>query len=64
MPFDFRELSFILSMRYIFEDDPVPDGDVGWERFSHLHLAAPLGSGAFSARDFQSTLFHMIIGKR
>lgn len=49
MPLDFRELSFILSMRYIFEDNPVPDGDVGWERFSHLHLAAPLGSGAFSA---------------
>lgn len=63
MPLDFREFSYILSIRYIVEEDPVPDGDVGWEWFSHLHLAAPLGSGAFSARDFQSILFNMIIGK-
>lgn len=63
MPLDFREFSFILSLRYIVEEDPVPDGDVGWEGFSHLHLAALLGSGAFSALDFQSILFHMITGK-
>lgn len=25
----FREFSFILSMRCIAEEDPIPDGDVG-----------------------------------
>lgn len=29
MLLDFREFSFILSMRYTVEEDPVPDGDVG-----------------------------------
>lgn len=63
MPLDFREFSFILSIRYIVEEDPVPDGNVGWEWFSHLHLAALLGSGAFHARDFQYILLNIITGK-
>ena len=29
MPLVFREFSFILSMRCIAEEDPIPDGDVG-----------------------------------
>lgn len=29
VPLDFREFSFILSMRYTVEEDPVPDGNVG-----------------------------------
>lgn len=42
MPFDFGEFSFILSVKYIVEEDPVPDGNVGWKWFSHLCLAALL----------------------
>lgn len=36
MLLDFMEVNFILSVRYTVEEDPVPDGDVGWEWFYSL----------------------------
>lgn len=48
-PRDVREFCFILSMKCVVEEDPIPDGNAGQKWFSHLHLAALLGSGAFSA---------------
>lgn len=49
MLLDFRKFNFTLSKRYRVEEDLVPDGNIGWEWFSHLHLAALRGSGAFNA---------------